>query len=188
MAVPGLTEGLFAAGSAVAGNIWNAREARRNREFQERMSSTAWQREVADMRKAGINPIAKFGHGASTPGGDRAEMEDVGGKGISSALQARLVKAQAANLEAQTELTTQQRDITHQEWQHWRPEQWNLALEKARAEVQQLTSSAQAAKARALLDEAARQGALNEEEWERRVGEMGPAVRAFIQLLRGVRR
>lgn len=45
--------------------------ARRQEKFQERMSSSAHQREVNDLRKAGINPIltATGGSGASTPTG-----------------------------------------------------------------------------------------------------------------------
>lgn len=54
---------------------YNSAEALANRNFQERMSNTSYQRAVEDMRKAGLNPILAFANGgASTPGGSGATI------------------------------------------------------------------------------------------------------------------
>lgn len=54
---------------------YNSAEALANRNWQERMSNTAYQRAVEDMRKAGINPILAYANGgASTPGGSGATI------------------------------------------------------------------------------------------------------------------
>lgn len=58
-----------------AANQANLQLGREQMVFQERMSNTAHQREVEDLRKAGINPILGSGSGASTPTGSLPTQE-----------------------------------------------------------------------------------------------------------------
>lgn len=52
---------------------WSAAEAQKDREWQEHMANTAYQRAVADMKAAGINPILAYTQGgAAVPGGSTA--------------------------------------------------------------------------------------------------------------------
>ena len=55
-------------------NKFNADEAAKNRQFEEYMSSTAYQRMMADAKKAGINPyyLVQNSSGSSSPAGSAA--------------------------------------------------------------------------------------------------------------------
>lgn len=114
-----ISSGLSFAGQWMA-NDSNEEIASDNRNFQEFMSSTAHQREVDDLRKAGLNPMltGKYG-GSSTPPGASAHMENALGAGVTSGLSAAItaatidkLKAETANAAADTDLKRSQSWLT----------------------------------------------------------------------------
>jgi len=194
----------------VAGTALGVREAGKNRAFQERMSSTAHQREVEDLKRAGINPMLSGMGGASGPSG---AMADYGGldRAVANALAVRqanatieLTHAQADQASASGALQTRQAadisttapdryrvlaeqarqgELTTAQMERIMPE----LIRQAKAQVLQTQNAARQSRALAVLAELDKAGRVNIAKFEAEIGAMGPAGRYLLEFLRALK-
>lgn len=102
-----------------ANNMFNAEQVQKQMDFQERMSSTAHQREVKDLIAAGLNPVLSANGGASTPSGASASADT---SGTQAKLQLALQQMQAgvalqqtkANIESAQKMAKWQNDLNRE--------------------------------------------------------------------------
>lgn len=160
-------------------NEESAERALQQMQFQERMSNTAHQRQVADLRAAGLNPIlsARYG-GASSPGGAMAPVVDSVAKGLSSAQAVRRHIADVNQVRQQTRVAKEEETATR-----YRGER-EFAMTKNLEQLQELyKSQARVSEIEQILKFAEVPGALNAAYLQETLGPvlkaMGPAGSAL---------
>lgn len=111
---------------------FNARQAAIAREWSAGMSNTAYRRAMADMRAAGLNPMLAYQQGGASAGqavagsgsasagftpGAKADVQEVIGPAVSSALQAATAVGNAHQVVASVDQTRANTDLLQQETQ-----------------------------------------------------------------------
>jgi len=98
---------LIGLGGSAASGLFSAIEAEKQRDWQQKMMETSYQRTMKDMRQAGLNPILAYKQGSvtSSPGGAMAQIPDLS-RGMSGMLDStakqRKVTPEMALLNSQT--------------------------------------------------------------------------------------
>lgn len=116
--------GLFGQSGQEKANRMNLQIAKENRQFQERMSSTAYQRATKDLEASGLNRILALGSAASSPSGAMATMQNPKAalaegikSGVSSALQGKRLNTELQVMAAQENQIKKAADKAHYEGQ-----------------------------------------------------------------------
>lgn len=142
-----MAENEFNAVEAEKARVFNANEAQKARDFEEQMSNTAYQRQVADLQAAGLNPALGYSaNGATTPSGEAATGpaatagSNNNGLSLGELLQSLQLPLAIAQQVADIDLTKAQTDKTGREAEKTSAEttQIGVNIEKLGAEVKNI--------------------------------------------------
>lgn len=170
------------ASNIVGGFVQNqqqAKLARRQEKFQERMRDTAYQAAVKDMRAAGLNPMLAYSQGgASTPSGAQPNVENILSPGVSSALQIKRLAAELKNINADTAVKRRQEGLVNNQM---------LAADATNINTRQLTEESKARQRQ--IDKNTEllryqiPGAQNEAEVDKALGPMGTRLQRLMRVI-----
>lgn len=154
-AVPGVIGGFLGFSGQREANKRNLQIAREQMAFQERMSSTAYQRAAKDLEAAGLNRILALGSPASSPAGALATMQNplAGAAGTLSKASATARERQLQGQQMRN-LIEQEQNLTADTYNKFQQEKVGAATEdRIRAEIDNIRATTRINSARALMSE-----------------------------------
>lgn len=115
-AVGALGSGILGSQGASDQNAANRAMMNKKMVWDLKVANSAHQRQVADLKAAGLNPLLSVNRGAASPQAAMAHMENTAKAGIEAANTYRSISAQVKNLAEDTKLKAEQ-NKTQQEMQ-----------------------------------------------------------------------